>query len=209
VRNLLRIFAAVGSALVVALMLAAPAVAATNIDAPSSEPFTVPGDGAGNPQSFTVTVSGFTPGTTVFVEQCDGSDPSPANWSPTAHCDLGTSPAGLTVDPSGNATFPAGDLDFGFQPFKGASPQNIFNCLAPGQASPGNGNPDYTNCKVRVSTSNQLKTSDQVFRTLVLPGGGGGQVPEVPFAVILPLGAVAVGGGYFLVRRRRASAAAA
>ncbi|MGZ6996560.1 MAG: hypothetical protein ACXVIM_15225, partial [Acidimicrobiia bacterium] len=126
----------------VGLVLAAGPASAATITSPTGDPFVVPGNAAGNPQPFTVTASGYSAGSQVFIEQCDGTPPTATGWDPTTNCDLGASPAPATADAGGVVTFPAADPNFSFHPFKGASPQGLFNCLAPGQASPGNGLPD-------------------------------------------------------------------
>jgi hypothetical protein len=85
------------------------------------------------------------------------SDP---RWSPTLNCDLGTSPAPVTADAQGTATF---DGQRSFRAFKGESPQSLFNCLAPGQPAPRNALPSFSDCRVRVSTNNSAATPDQAF----------------------------------------------
>jgi hypothetical protein len=129
----------------------------------------VPADASGNPRPFTVQASGFAPNTNIFIEQCDGASPSTPGWDPTLNCDLGSSPSPVTSDAAGNVTFDASDLNHNFTPFKGESPQGLFNCLAPGQAAPVNGLPSSSTCQVRVSSNNTTSTSDQVFFPMTLP----------------------------------------
>jgi len=157
----------VGLAVLVVAASAVPASAA--IVTPATNPFNVPGNAAGTPLSFTITANGFSPGQQVSVEQCDGVAPTVPGWSPTIHCDNGTSPAAVTADGNGSVTFPANDPNFGFVPVKGLSPSGLFNCLAPTDPPSNNGHPDFTNCQVRVSTNNAAPTSDQSFLTMVLP----------------------------------------
>jgi hypothetical protein len=152
------------------LLLTTAAWAATSITTPSSNPFPVPGDAAGHPQSFTIVASGFPQGSSVAsVEQCDGVSPGAVGWNPLDDCDQFTAPAKVDVGANGLASFPANDPNFGFFPFKGLGPSSKFNCLAPGDPSPNNGKPDYTNCQIRVSTDDNNVTSDQVFLTMTLP----------------------------------------
>jgi hypothetical protein len=167
VRTLARAAAIVG-ALVALTATATPAFAGT-ITQPSSNPFVVPADAAGNPLPFTVQASGFDPNSNVYVEQCDGVSPATPGWDPTLDCDLGTSPAPSTADGSGNVTFSSNDLNHSFHPFKGQSPQGLFDCLASQDPPSVTGNPSYTNCQVRVSSNNTTGTSDQVFFTMQLP----------------------------------------
>jgi hypothetical protein len=150
--------------------LASTVALAGTITQPSTIPFTVPGDSIGNPVAFDVTVSGFSPGALVYVEQCDGTPPTTQGWSPTVNCDLGSSPAASIVASDGTAAFLASDANHAFVPFKGPSPQGLFNCLSPNDPSPNNGLPDFRNCQLRVSTNNTLLTPDQAFVTLELPG---------------------------------------
>jgi hypothetical protein len=148
---------------------AVAAYAATGVSSPTPLRFTVPGDSGGAPQSVTIAASGFAPGAPVFIEQCNGVDPTSTGWSPTSNCDLGSSPSPVNAGDDGTATFPANDPNFGFTAFKGESPQSLFNCLAANQPSPANGLTDYRNCQVRLSTNNVVVTSDQVFFQLALP----------------------------------------
>jgi hypothetical protein len=169
VRRILCAVAVVSTALAGVIAVAGPASAATSITAPTGNPFVVPHDVAGNPQAFDVSVSGFAPSANVFVEQCDGVAPTALSWSPTAHCDIVTSPAPVISAAGGTATFSASDPNHGFIPFKGASPQGLFNCLSPNDPALNNGLPSYRNCQIRISTNNTAVTGDQVFRTLSLP----------------------------------------
>jgi hypothetical protein len=151
-----------------AILGAAPALAGT-VTAPAGAISTVPGDAAGNPKSITVTATGFAPGNgAAFVMQCDGVDPSTVGWSATRDCDTATSPAAADVGPDGAVTFPAGDKNYGFTPFKGKSPQGLFNCVAPGE-SMNNARPTFSNCRIRVASSLTSVTADQSFVTIVLP----------------------------------------
>jgi hypothetical protein len=145
-----------------------PAGAGT-IVTPSGGTFVVPSDADGRPQPFTIDASGFAPGSSVIVEQCDGTAPTAVGWTPNEHCDSASAPASVTVGADGVARFPKGDRNFGFTPFTGSSPQKLFNCLAPGEASPHNGQPDFTNCQVRVGTSTINSTSDQAFVVIRVP----------------------------------------
>jgi len=176
VRRLLCVMTILGVGLAGAVVAAGPAWAATAITNPAAEPFTVPGT-AGSPNPFTITATGFTAGSNIFVEQCDRVAPTTVGWDPSVNCDLGSSPAAATADGTGAVTFDSADLNHAFHPFKGASPQGIFNCLSLNDPSPNNGLPDFRTCKIRVSTNNSMATADQVFRTLVLPDDPGTPPP--------------------------------
>ena len=167
-RRLVCVMTILGVGLAGAVVAAGPAGAATSITTPSTNPFAVPGT-AGSPNPFTVSASGFAASASVFIEQCDGVSPTSVGWDPTINCDLGTSPAAALADGSGNVTFAAADANHAFHPFKGASPQGLFNCLSLNDPSPNNGLLDHRTCTVRVSTNNSAATADQVFLTMVLP----------------------------------------
>jgi hypothetical protein len=161
----------------------APAGAATSITTPTGSPFVVPGDSGGNPVSFTVSATGFTPTTNVYLEQCDGVSPTSLGWDPTTNCDLGSSPAPVVADGAGSASFSSADANHAFHPFKGASPQGLFNCLSPNDPSPNNGLPDHRNCQIRVSSNNAASTSDQVFLSIALPDDVGTPPPSTKLGI--------------------------
>ncbi|MGZ6994586.1 MAG: hypothetical protein ACXVIM_05200 [Acidimicrobiia bacterium] len=144
---------------------ATPAFAGT-VTQPTSTPVVVTANGAGNPYSFSVQGSGFEPGQNVYIEQCDGNPTTSIFWDPTINCDLGSSPAPAPADASGKVTFSTSDGNHAFHPFRGQSPQGLFDCLAPADPPTGSGNPSWTNCQVRLSTNNAAVTSDQVFFTI-------------------------------------------
>ncbi len=152
--------------------------AATSITVPAANPYVVPGNVAGVPQAFDVTAAGFAPGANVYIEQCDGVSPTSLNWTPTAHCDLVTSPAAVISTAGGVATFDKADPNHAFLPFKGSSPQGQFNCLSPNDPASNNGLVDSRNCQIRVSTNNTAVTADQVFRTLQLPEDPSNPTPD-------------------------------
>ena len=210
VHTKLRVLASIGGATVGLLMLATPAFA-TAITAPSSNPFTVSGDATGAPQPFTVTGSGFTAGSQVYVEQCDGVSPTAANYDPSEHCDIGTSPSGATVASDGTVTFPSTVNNFKFRPVKGVSPQSLFTCGAPSDTDPNDGIPYFENCQVRIATSRTATTSDQVYLTMVMPDAvtPPPDTPEAPFAILLPVGGVVAAGAFLTIRNRRGDRPAA
>lgn len=141
---------------------------ASEIVQPSASPLVVSVAGAAAPAAVTIVASGFASGALVYVEQCDGVAPTAPQWSPTANCDLGSSPAPAIADAHGVATFAAADRNRAFRPFAGESPQSMFNCLAPGQRAPANGLKSFANCSLRVSTNNAAVTSDQAFLAIEL-----------------------------------------
>jgi hypothetical protein len=161
---LLSVGAAIGFGAVVVSAGASPAPqTATNLN--------ITGNAIGQPLPVRIAASGFTPGSLVFVEQCDGTDPTGVGWSPTSNCDLGSSSSPSIADDSGKVVLSATDSNHAFTAFKGESPQSLFNCLSPNQPTlnASNGLIDYRNCQVRISSNNTAVTSDQVFYDITLP----------------------------------------
>ena len=76
-------------------------------------------------------------------------------------------------------TFPANDVNFGFQPIVGASPQQFFNCLGPGQPDPKNGLQSFSTCQVRVATSYLKRTTDEVFFPVDFGGTAPASTPAI------------------------------
>jgi hypothetical protein len=199
----------------------APAFA-TSIATPSTNPYTVPVDGAGNPVSFDVASVGWTPGEHVYEIICDGESPSTPGWTPTLDCDDATANGVAVADVNGDVTFPASSSALQVLPFRGVSPSGMFYCLAPADNPSATltvtGNdpinphaPSYTDCQLRLASSNLSVTSDQVFVTLTLQDGPAAQTPESALPVILPIAGVGVIGaaaGLVARRRRRADPAA-
>jgi hypothetical protein len=118
----------------------------------------------------TVVASGFVPGSLVYVEQCDGVPSTAKGWDVTLDCDNGAAPPPAVADTQGQATFPADKPNRAFRAFQGQSPSSLFNCVAPGAARPANALQTYTNCQLRVSSSNTSVTDDQVLQPIVLSG---------------------------------------
>jgi hypothetical protein len=181
---------------------------AGSITSPTS-PFNWPGDSNGNPTtSVDISVGGFAPHTLVVLEQCDGKAPTTPGWDPTLDCDNGTSPAAGLTDANGNFTFLHTDANHAFTPTKGLMPSGGFNCLSLHDPALNNGVPNWRNCQIRASTNNAAATPDQTFITLVLPDASAG-VPEVPLAIVLPISALVLGGGFFVLKKRQDARATA
>ncbi|MCU1453698.1 MAG: hypothetical protein JWN46_1844 [Acidimicrobiales bacterium] len=182
----------VGLTVVIAVLAtAASAAFAGTITSPTGttgSPYAVPGDSKGVPLSFSISFTGFAAHTQVYVEQCDGVVPTAPKYEVTSHCDLGSSPSAVVTDSSGAGTFPKDDPNFGFTPFKGMSPQGIFNCLSPTQADPDDGVPSWRNCQVRVSTNNTSVTGDQAYLPITLPEVSTPKVPAAPTGVTATAG---------------------
>src|SRR5215831_11937857 len=160
------------------VVAANPAFAVTSITTPNQNPFQVPG--GTSPTAFDVAATGYSAGATVFIEQCDGKSPSASDWDVTKDCDLGTSPAPVTADGSGNVFFDHTVLNHAFTPAYGESPQSQFNCLAPSDSPLSNGLINWFECQIRVSTNNSSATGDQAFLTILF---GPPRQPDAPINV--------------------------
>jgi hypothetical protein len=174
--------------------LAGAAHAAGTITQPATSPFAVPGDAGGNPQSFTVVATGFVPASLVYIEVCDGLSPSTPGWDAASDCDNGASNAPVIADGTGTATFTAGS-NRQFVPVKGLQPTGLFACDSPDEAptSPVPALGDWTDCQLKVSSSNTAATSDQAFLTLTYPAAPGDHLPPT-INSFTPLDAAVVRG---------------
>jgi hypothetical protein len=136
---------------------------------------------------------------------CDPNDPATDGaWTSASDCDLGTD-VNKFADNTGSANFTAAQS---VQMFRRASPSNEFACNAPGDP-PVDGMNNYTNCRlVAMDVTGDVHPSRFASITLTLSPPSGvlnppPVTPEVPYAVILPIGALVVGGGFVLIGRRR------
>lgn len=215
------------------LAAATPAFAAT-ISQPPTNPFVVPectnpaassgtcdnpyGDNnVGAPVAYQVTATG-TAGKTYYVEICDGKSPTAPGFNFTTDCDTATTTAGHVADSGGNISWPAGNTVDEVGDFRGSSPQDLFNCLAPGDTGSTTlaGEPidttksSWTNCQMRITQSPTTLGPDDAYITLSIPNSPPAQTPESPLAILLPVSAVGVlGGGLLIARRRRRAGTAA
>jgi len=207
---MLKFLAVLGGAAIGVGLVAAPAFAG-QISAPTGNPYSWTGDTSGTPIYQDVSVSNFNPGQQVYLQVCDGTDPAGPQWDASLNCDLVSTPAALIMNGSGAGTFQATDVNHRFRPFKGESPSSLFICLSPNDPVPANpdGLPVFRNCKIRATSNATTATTDQTFLNIKLPDMPTAPVPEVPFALVLPLGAVAVGGAFFVIRKRQSARAVA
>jgi hypothetical protein len=189
----------------VVLCVGSAALAETRIEEPRGNPFHVTLDANGKPQAFTITVTGFAPGTQVYVEQCNDRPTSAENWLPARDCDIGSSPAAAIVDKEGHAKFSADDPNHAFRPFVGLSPQSLFYCVPPGTPNSTDNLPSYERCQIRVSTNNVQPTADQVFLPFVLGASTHSKGGSNRTAIILLVVAVLVVIAAFAALRSRRS----
>jgi len=169
--------AAVGAA--VALAGGAPAFGAATVN---------PSSGLTNGSVVNINWSGFNPNEIVFINECWKAQDDPT-FDPIGSC----SPVN-SINPSSDATG-AGSTSFTI--WAGLDP-NV------GEDSCGFHDPNeltfHPTCYVRLSPGALLGTSRDESYAITFQQA---EVPEAPYTVLLPLGALAVlGGAYFVVRNR-------
>lgn len=213
-----------GLAAIVAALLglgafgALPAVSdngTVHITEPAHQPVALHYDANGQPVPFTIKVAGFAPFTQVYIMQCDGVPWNNDNWKPTLDCDVGSAPAPAIAGQDGVAVFAANDPNHVMKVFRGKSPEEQFNCLAPDDPSPKNDLRDFRNCSLRVSTSNLEATPDQVQLALAYPAinaaskSGSSDSNALVWLVVLLIAIVVVVAVVVLARRARSRASTA
>ena len=149
----------------------------------------------------TVTLSGYTPNTTVFFQTCVKDGNQPGAFDPLYDCSQygGINPS---TDINGN-------LVVDFNTFYGPEPvDGQYDCTSATpcflRLTPGDSASTTTDLFYQFDYSGTPPTSSTSSTSTVAPGN---DVPEVPVNVLLPLGAAAVVGGAVVVSRRRATRA--
>jgi hypothetical protein len=171
---------------VVALAGGAPAFGAATV---------TPNSGLTNGSVVTINWSGFNPNEIVFINECWKAQDDPT-FDPFASC----SPVN-SLNPS---SAPDGSGTTQFTIWAGLDP-NV------GEDSCGFHDPNelafHDTCYIRLAPGAQAGTARDETYAITFQTT---QVPEAPYTVLLPLGAVAVlGGAYFVVRNRSRKPAAA
>jgi hypothetical protein len=135
----------------------------------------------------------------LYFYQCF-EDPSSPTFNYITSCSFNSE---LTVNPSAPTS---GHQAFTL--FRGAEPTGDlkWGCFAPGDTVPA-GITKHETCYVRVTNLQPTNFTDQQFQAFTFTPLGA-PVPEVPFAVVLPIAAVAVIGGGLVLQRRRQNATA-
>ena len=130
-----------GVAAAVTAAFAAAGIAATSAFAVGTftvaHPYPMPQTSQGvlNRSAVDVSAGGFTPGTFVFAQLCDGLPPNSAHWTPAADC--GPASANEKVPASGVVRFPGTDPNYAILVWHGSNQndklngEQSFNCLAP------------------------------------------------------------------------------
>jgi len=142
-----------------------------------------------------VSWSGATPNQVIYLDICKKSIADPS-FSASRDC----APVGSVTTngtPSGSGTFEE------FYLFRGQDiAESGWGCFTEGDVAPA-GVTKFTTCYVRVTENNLFNNdADQETAFTLVPSGG--DVPEAPVAVLLPvLGTLAALGGFVLIRRRQ------
>jgi hypothetical protein len=156
---------------------ASPAFADTGSETVTSptSPYTPVVDANGNPipADTTVTGTGYTPGLTTYLIICDGLPESSPQWSAGLDCDNLTASSGDAIGGNGNIDFPGSNKNFQVQTFRGVSPSDEFNCLAP------NDNPNGTSVNVPNATGAVAAIDPTVpsWGASTVGSAGGGTAP--------------------------------
>jgi hypothetical protein len=170
-----------------------------------------PSSGITDGQFITVSWSGYNPNEIVFINQCRKPQDDPT-FDYVNDCSQGTG-----ANPSSAAD---GSGSVQFQVFVGSEPVN--GEWACGADTVG-GSIVYSTCYIRTSpgAAAGLSRDESAAFTMSVGGGTttttvadtttttipGTDVPEAPYAALLPLGALALlGGGYIVHRSRKAAA---
>jgi hypothetical protein len=250
--------AAIGGVAAIVALTAAPALAVPTgneaITVPVSvpkgtllgtTPYAVPEDSSGNPILSDVVIqgTGYQPGFSVYFTICDGKNPSNPGYSIASDCDslaaTGSFPVGAQGVGPGNIKYTSTELIGTLGVFRGVSPSDTFNCLAPNDdpngttvndpgpnaASIDPTVPSYGStlplssaggssspCTIRIGYSPvNLDTSSDKFIPYVLSQGPATATPEAPLSILLPVGGVVLfaAAGAVLYRKRRSVSAAA
>jgi len=190
-----RRYRTVGGALAVIgtlVLLMGPAGAATSI---SPNPVQV----TGGQINATVQVSWTQPANKrLFITQC-WSDATAPGFDFAANCSAGTQTTYNAIA-TGSGTYD-------FTVFRGPeqSGDENWGCFAPDDVPPAGITRKYTTCYIRVTNNEPSNQADQQFASFTFVSTSP-VIPETPFAVMIPVVALAViGGGLFLQRRRNAS----
>ena len=179
-------------ALGVAAAVSAPAGAASSVSV-LPNPYPVAPNQVDNLE-VTVNWTGLAPNKLVFIDVCKKSI---SDSSFNAFDDCGQI-SGIT--PNGTATG-AGTVQLPV--FRGQDPAGeAWGCYAPGDVAPA-GITKYTTCYVRV-TDDVVTNTDSDSETALTFVETGGEVPEAPLTILLPVvGTLAALGGFVLIRRRQ------
>jgi hypothetical protein len=183
-----------------AVVVGAVGIMAGSASAVSGTVNATPTSGLSNGDLVTINWNGWNPNDLMFFQECNTNS---ATLDITQDC----SPLSLlTAQSDGNG---AGTFD-SFQVYVGKLLDRglPWQCLPEGQTAPP-GFTTFHTCYIRVTQTTGDNLGDQkfipiTFATTTPP------VPEAPYAIFLPLGALAVlAGGYVIVRNRKRTPSAA
>jgi LPXTG-motif cell wall-anchored protein len=133
-RHTPKIAAAFAAGIAIACMGTSAAFAAGQLTVPSPYPMPQSSPGVIDQAAVDITGTGFTPGTFVYAQYCDGQPGNSRQWSPSTDC--GPAEAALKVQQNGKVQFPGTDPNFAILVWHGDDANNPqlgeqpFNCLA-------------------------------------------------------------------------------
>ena len=186
----------IGKKLMAATAIAAAVVASTAGLAHGAATVT-PNTGLTNNQFVTINYSGFNPNEVIFFQQCWVNSEQPG-FDPNTQC----SPVN-GINPNANAS---GGGTVQYQIWSGLDPNigEVACAAAPVAGAVEN----YSTCFVRLAPGGTGLTSRDESYPITFAGTQP-PVPEAPYGVLLPVGAIALlGGAYFVKRNRRPTGAA-
>ncbi len=134
----------------------------------------------------------------MFAEVCKKSIANPT-FDVTEDCAVLT-----RITPNGTED---GSRTLQFEVFRGDNPdqETPWGCYAEGDVAPA-GFEKYTTCYIRVTNNGILNFSDDIETAFTFEVSGG-DIPESPLTILLPvLGTLVALGGFVLIRRRQAIA---
>jgi hypothetical protein len=172
------------------LLIGAPAWAGSGTATPNSN---LP-----SPATVVVTWTGMAANGAIYISQCDGSDPADPAWDSTINCSF--------LSQVQRAGTPTGTGSYNTFTVKLDPGADTFVC-GPASGPTGTVQPDgrtlYNNCTIRVTDVSPDTRTREFFLPISFADQPGNQVPEAPFAILLPIGGIALIGGAYLILRGR------
>lgn len=174
------------------LASAAPAFAGSG----SVTPNPVPVSSGQTSASVTFQWSGLPNNQLLFVHQCrkPASDPT---FNFAVDC-------GVLSEILVNGGPNTGSGQITYNVFRGSEPSgdSDWGCFAPGDAAPS-GITKITECHIRIAPNAANNNAEAFSVPFTFTESGGGDIPEAPLPLLLPLAGVAAAGGAFVLFRRR------
>lgn len=174
--------------------------------------FTVtPNTGLVDQQLVQVSYSGMKPNSLIIARMCRGTRATTPGFNVNTDCSQYSEDTTSTSNAAGSGTIP-GFTNGGYLVYKGQALDGgglglPWACVGPNDTVPA-GIQKVTNCQLRLTDGDVTQVTNESFQTLTFADAAGVNVPESKYAVLLPLGGLAVLAGAFFVLRNRKSLAA-